>query len=409
MSGGNTVSAGASRRKEVSILQENLKILLSLAPKAPEWTIDWNAIENTDLCSLIGQMKAMQQNPAWHGEGDVWTHTRMACEELVLMEGFRDVPRRQQEELFLAMLLHDIGKIPCTKMEDGVLISPNHTAVGARMARELLWTVYGLCGTEDMRTFRETICNLIRYHSVPLHVMEQEHPERRLLGIAANGELAEDFYPELLCIFSEADVRGRISDTKQESVETVRLCAEFAEEAGVLKRPYDFPTAYSKRAYLSGRTMQPDVHLYDDTWGEVILLSGLPGTGKDTWIRSHCKDLPVVSLDALRKQMDISPKEEQGTVVNAARGQAKEYLRKQQPFVWNATNLTPSMRGKLISLFENYHASVRIVFLETAWKEEQRRNESRREEVPAQAIRRMLRNLVLPERFEAQYVEWHCV
>lgn len=390
-------------------MQENLKILLSLVPQAPEWAIDWKAMENTALCSLIGQMKATRQNLIWHGEGDVWTHTRMACEELVRMESFRGIPRLQQEELFLAMLLHDIGKIPCTKMEDGVWISPNHTAVGARMARELLWTVYGLCGTEKAQTFRETICSLIRYHSVPLHILDQECPERRLLGIAANGELTGDFNMELLCILSEADVRGRISDAKQESVDTVRLCAEFAEEAGVLKRPYDFPSAYSRRAYLSGRTVQPGFELYDDTWGEVVLLSGLPGTGKDTWIKSHCKNLPVVSLDALRKQMDISPKEEQGTVVNAAREQAKEYLRKQQPFVWNATNLTPSMRGKLISLFENYHASVRIVFLETAWKEEQRRNESRKEEVPAQAIRRMLRNLVLPERFEAQYVEWHCV
>lgn len=390
-------------------MQENLKILLSLVPQAPEWAIDWKAMENTALCSLIGQMKATRQNLIWHGEGDVWTHTRMACEELVRMESFRGIPRLQQEELFLAMLLHDIGKIPCTKMEDGVWISSNHTAVGARMARELLWTVYGLCGTEKAQTFRETICSLIRYHSVPLHILDQECPERRLLGIAANGELTGDFNMELLCILSEADVRGRISDAKQESVDTVRLCAEFAEEAGVLKRPYDFPSAYSRRAYLSGRTVQPGFELYDDTWGEVVLLSGLPGTGKDTWIKSHCKNLPVVSLDALRKQMDISPQEEQGAVANAAREQAKEYLRKRQPFVWNATNLTPSMRGKLISLFENYHASVRIVFLETAWKEEQRRNESRREEVPAQAIRRMLRNLVLPERFEAQYVEWRCV
>lgn len=390
-------------------MQENLKILLSLAPQAPAWAIDWNAIENTEIRSLIGQMKTVRQNPVWHGEGDVWTHTRMACEELAQMEAFRALPGRRQEELFLAMLLHDMGKIPCTKMEDGVWVSPNHTAVGARMARELLWTVYGLCGTEDTRTFRETVCNLIRYHSAPLHILEQECPERRLLEIAANGELTEDFNLELLCMLSEADVRGRISCTKQESVETVRLCAELAGEAGVLKRPYDFPSAYSKRAYLSGRTIQPGFELYDDTWGEVILLSGLPGTGKDTWIKSNCRTLPVVSLDTLRKQMNISPKDEQGAVVNAAKEQAKEYLRKKQPFVWNATNLTPAMREKLVRLFENYHAAVRIVFLETEWEEEHRRNESRREEVPVQAIRRMLRNLVLPERFEAQCVEWRCV
>ena len=36
--------------------------------------------------------------------------------------------------------------------------------------------------------------------------------------------------------------------------------------------------------------------LYDDTWGEVILMCGLPGTGKDHWIRSHCPSLPTVWL-----------------------------------------------------------------------------------------------------------------
>jgi len=390
-------------------MQENWKKLLSLVPEGPEWEIDWKSIESTELHVLVKQMKETQQNPVWHGEGDVWTHTRMACEALVHMNGFQKLKRRQQQELFAAMLLHDIGKIPCTRTEEGVLTSPNHTAVGSRMARELLWKVYGLSGEENARTFRETVCNLIRYHSVPLHILKLEDPKRRLLKIAANGELSGDFCMELLCILSEADVQGRIADAKEESAETVHLCTELAREAGILKGPYDFKSACSMRAYLSGRTSQPGFELYDDTWGEVILLSGLPGTGKDTWIKANYRELPVISLDGLRRQMKVSPRDEQGAIVGAAKEQAKEYLRKKQSFVWNATNLTPAMREKLVRLFENYHAAVRIVFLETEWKEEHRRNESRQEEVPGTVIQKMLRNLVPPERFEAQYVEWHCV
>ena len=390
-------------------MQENLKGLLGLIPEPPEWEADWTEIEKTELYSMIGQMKETLQNPLWHREGDVWTHTRMVCGELVRMNRFRQLPDRQRQELFLAALLHDIGKIPCTRLEDGVWISPNHTSAGARMARELLWSTYGLCGSREDRTFRETVCSLIRYHSVPMHIMEQENPERRLIRIAANGELSGDFTIDLLCMLEEADGYGRTAESKQESVDVVRLCAELADEAGVLKQPFSFSSAYTEHAYLTGRISRPEFELYDDTWGEVILLSGMPGTGKDTWIQEHCGTLPVVSLDVLRKEMHISPKEEQGAVVNAVRERAKEYLRKKQPFVWNATNLTPSVREKLIHLFENYHAAVRIVFLETQWEEELRRNQSRKEEVPASVIRRMLRSLVVPERFEAQYVEWHCV
>ena len=97
-------------------------------------------------------------------------------------------------------------------------------------------------------------------------------------------------------------------------------------------------------------------------------MCGLPGTGKDTWIREHYPGLPVVSLDEIRREMKISPAESQGPVAAEARERARAYLRARQPFVWNATSLTPELRRKNTELFEAYKASVRIVFLETGWK-----------------------------------------
>lgn len=384
-------------------------MLRKLVPHAPDWKIDWSGIENSILSDFVKKMKETMQNPDWHGEGDVWTHTKMICEELVKIPMFQTVERRMQEELFLGALLHDIGKIPCTKWEDGKWISPNHTSVGSKMAREFLWKECGLSGNEAAQNFRETICNLIRYHSVPPHILEQVNPERRLRKIMTNGELARDFSLEMLFILVEADIRGRIAASKEESLEVLEICKEMAKEAGCLHYQKLFPNEFSEYAYLSGKNIQPGQELYDDTWGEVILLSGLPGTGKDTWIQENCKGMPVVSLDAIRKEKGISPKENQGAVINAAREQAKEYLRKRIPFVWNATNLTPQIRQKQCSLFQDYKASVRIVFLETGWEEELRRNKGRKAAVPEKVIQEMLKNLVLPERMEAQKVEWHCI
>lgn len=172
--------------------------------------------------------------------------------------------------------------------------------------------------------------------------------------------------------------------------------------------PYPFRSAHTQRVLLRGGSVWRDQALYDDTWGEVILMCGLPGTGKDAWIRAHHPDLPVVSLDDLRQELETEPTDNQGRVVQAARERAKALLREKRPFVWNATSLT-SLRAQQIDLFEQYHARVRVVYLETAWEENLRRNGSRPDAVPEDVIDRMLARLEPPERFEAQAVEWICV
>lgn len=283
---------------------EKWRQLLCIVPEPPKWQINWPKIENSRLSFWIEKMKAVRQNPLWHGEGDVWTHTMMVCEALVALPAYQSLNRKKQEELFLAALLHDVGKIPCTRLEDGIWKSPNHTAVGSRMAREILWLQYGFCGNAMLQQFRETICTLIRYHSVPPHILEQENPEYRLIRIASNGRLIPDFSIELLCLLVMADMTGRICADKEEAGETVELCRLQAIDSGCLQSAVDFPNDFSEYAYLTGRDIMPGQELYDDSWGEVILMAGLPGIGKDTWIEKCYRGYPVVSLDVLRKKWE---------------------------------------------------------------------------------------------------------
>lgn len=382
--------------------------LLYLASQAAKRNIDWNGIGDR-LSSFLIPMSRTEQNPAFHAEGDVWTHTKMVCEELIALDDFQNLPEDKQQAVFLAALLHDIGKIPATRWEDDKWTSPNHTLVGSKMARQFLWQECGLCGTPQKQQLRETVCLLIRYHSVPPHAIDDPDGKRKLLAIAANALQCPMFTLELLCILCRADALGRECGDKDHMLEQIDLCAELAKENGCYDRPFPFPSAHTRYACLSGREIAPETVLYDDTWGEVILMSGLPGTGKDTWIKEHCPDLPMISLDEIRKEMKISPKDNQSKVVETARERARELLRKKQPFVWNATNLSPMVRSKQIQLFTQYHASVRIVYLETQWEEQLRRNGSRAAEVPQQAICHMLEEMVLPEAKEAQQVEWCCI
>ena len=375
-------------------------------PCSPMDEIPWERIGRILAASCFTEMKTTRQDPVFHGEGDVYTHTKMVCRELIRSTTFHELPDKKKTELFLAAVLHDIGKVKTTKLEDGNWVSPHHSAAGSQIVREFLWQGCNICGTREMITFRETVCGLIRYHMLPMHLMEQEEPERKAREVAAVGELAADFSWHLLCILAEADIRGRIAEDKPHGLAQVELGRLLAEEAGCLYAPFSFSDSFTKRAYLAGRNVQPDQILYDDTRFEVIMLSGLPGTGKDTWIARHHPDKPMVSLDRVRAEFGIKPTDNQGEVIQAAQEQAREYLRKKQSFVWNATDLTRDTRQKLIGLFERYGARVRIVYLETDEESRKARNAGRKDAVPEDAVARMLRKTVLPMPDEAQTVEW---
>lgn len=388
---------------------KELERIFSAFPGPPDWRIDWPEMEQqTELGVWAQRMKATPQDPVWHGEGDVWTHTKLVCEELARMESFRLLPERQRRELFLAALLHDLGKTCCTRQESGRWVSPHHAAKGSALARNLLWKNWACAGEPEKQVFRETVCLLIRWHTLPPHLGAEGNTER-LLYIAAAGELAKDFSLEMLCMLSKADLRGRIAADKRELEEQVEFCRMLAEEQGCLNGPKKFFSDYTRRAFLAGRLAWPDAELYDPTWGQVLMMSGLPGTGKDTWIQQHCAGLPMVSLDALREQMGVLPTDPQGPVIQQAQEQARALLQRRQPFVWNATNLTCSMRERLIRRFENYGAAVRVVFLETSWEEGLQRNQNRPDAVPLGAVEKMLDQLEPPMPWEAQRIEWRCV
>ncbi len=383
--------------------------LLEALPRTPEEPIRWDAIRAAGFDPFAAAMAKTQQNPHWHGEGDVLSHTRMVCEKLLTLPAYKAEPLPVQQLLFVAALLHDIGKIPCTVQENGEWTSPNHAIVGARMARRFLWVDCGLCGTPEKQQLRETICWLVRYHMIPLRVLEDREPELRLSRMASNGQPLPLFTLQRLCTLSLADTLGRIAPDTAEGMEKVALAALAAEEADCLHGPRPFATPHTARAYLTGRNVWPGQALYDDCWGPVTLLCGLPGTGKDTWLRQHCPELPMVSLDALRAEMGISPTASQGPVAQAGKEKCREYLRAKQPFVYNATNLTASIRAGLVQLFEEYGAWVRIVYLETEWEEQLRRNRERAAAVPERVICDMLDRLSPPEGYEARQVEYLCV
>lgn len=384
-----------------------MKRLITIVPKGNQ--INWPLIEGTVMAPFAEAMRQTPQTQRWHEEGDVWTHTKMVCEELVKLDGFQRLPERQRHEVFLAALFHDIGKPAVTKWEDGRYTTRGHARLGAHMVRAMLWKDYNMAGDPDKQAFRETVCSLVLHHALPLCIVESPYEEPHFRSVAAEGELSGDYSWELQCLVTEADARGRITDSVPRLVTDVECCRKRALELGCYNAPYPFPDEHTRFSYLYGMLSSLDKPSADIFWDEVIVVCGLPGTGKDSFIERNFPGRPVVLLDDIRNDLDFLPMENTDLAAAKAIGEAVGYILVHQPFVWNATNLTRITRERILSLCTKYKASAKIIYLETPWEENLRRNACRAGMVQPAIIERMLGKLEMPYPDEAVTVEWKCI
>lgn len=348
-------------------------------------------------CSGLSRLKNIPQNPEYHGEGDVYQHTEMVCGKLVELPEWRELEKEEQELLFLAAAFHDIGKAVCTKQEDGQWVSPKHTIIGEKEFRRIAYKEAEQFGLTFRQ--RETAAKLIRYHGLPVWFWTKRRPELDLL------KAAESIPLRLLYLLSKADVQGRIEKQSGKMEENVELFADYARESGVWEKPFLFANPYTKYQYFHKERLWQEAELYDDTEFDVILMSGLPLAGKDSWIGKNGKEMPVISLDEIREKMGISPTKGSGKVVQAALEEAKNLLRRKEPFIWNATNIIQETRQKLVGLFAGYGARVHIMYLEAPYRELLARNRKRERYIPELVLEDMIKKMELPAPWEAYDVK----
>jgi predicted kinase len=384
------------------IAKKQVKALRDFFPYCPQpdqqWKLEWETIQ--PQFSWLRAMDGVPQFPAYHAEGDVLIHTHMVVDELVRHPQWRNLPDEERTILFAAALLHDVGKPACTKIEtDGMISSRGHARRGEFIARRILWTGDELPNPVPF-TQREYIARLVRLHGLPLQFLNRTNPEKAVI------EASQSIRMDHLALLSEADVRGRICADQAELLERVELFRLLCQEQKCYTSPYPFTTPYSRFVYLHSEHGDPNYVAYDDTSFEVVLLSGLPGSGKDTWLKTHYANWPVISLDSIRQELHVTAEDDQGRVVQLARERAREYMRKHQSFVWNATNTTRLLRQQLIDLFTAYGGRIHLIYLSADYESLIKRNYSRDAMVPEAVIHKLIAKLEVPDITEAHQVEW---
>lgn len=359
--------------------------------------MNWQQLKQSSLADIMSwaetqpwcrAMADCAQDAEWHAEGDVWTHTKMVLAEVERMkeEGGKTGPYRdptfilQPSDFILLVftaLFHDVAKPLTTEVdpETGRVRSPKHAVKGEHVARAVLRDLG--C---DLKT-REEIARLVRYHGRPAFLLEREEPTHevvRLSWLVSN---------RLLYLFALADTRGRDTDAMTRPEENLHYWKLMAEEAGCYDQPYPFASDHARFTYF--RQEKPNLHYvpYEDFACTVTLMSGLPGSGKDTWLSRNLSGLPVVSLDDIREDLGVDPTENQGRVAQEAQERCRQFLRSGTSFTFNATNTMRLTRGRWLDLFADYNARIEIVYLEPALDTLLRQNKARNKSVPEAVIR----------------------
>ncbi|PQO46853.1 AAA family ATPase [Blastopirellula marina] len=366
--------------------------------------MNWNQLKTATIEEVVAwaetqpwrdAMAACAQDAQWHSEGDVWTHTKLVLRQLPELEEWPTLSPQERTVLILTALFHDVAKPLTTEVDSitGRIRSPKHAVKGEHVARAILRDLG--C---DLAT-REEIARMVRNHGRPAFLLEREDPTHEVVRLSwlVNNRL--------LYLFALADTRGRDTDSMSRPEENLHYWKLLAEEANCYRQPYPFATDHARFAFF--HQAEPNLHYvpHEDFRCTVTLMCGLPGSGKDTWLAQQRSNLPIVSLDDIRGELDVDPTDNQGEVAQLARERCRELLRAKTSFAFNATNTMRQTRGRWLDLFADYGAQLEVIYLEPPFPEILRQNKERAGRVPEGVIRKLADRCEPPTWLECHRLE----
>lgn len=197
----------------------------------------------------LAALDGCPQDPEWHPEGDVFTHSAHCCDALAIDPEWQAAPPPRRRILMLATLLHDVGKPACTRQEEkkGSLrwVSPGHEPVGVAPAGNFLRSIGA------PHDHRPAITPLISNHMV------HHHGGPSGLGPNAIRRLARRLHPATihdLAAVMRADSNGR---PPLHSPDTLALIEDLVRRAAALSLAASAPRPLLLGRHLIAAGLRP--------------------------------------------------------------------------------------------------------------------------------------------------------
>lgn len=172
------------------------------------------------------QLIGLEQNPEYHPEGDVWTHTLMVIDEAAKLRKEADYPMG----LMITAMVHDMGKAVCTTVDESGKIR----SIGHENESELIESALSRITTEIR--LKKYVHNMMQLHMRPVSLAKQtekQKPYDKLFDQSVD--------PHDLLLFAKADYLGRkdvpdYTETEQLLQEKLRKFDELMAKPYVMGR-----------------------------------------------------------------------------------------------------------------------------------------------------------------------------
>ncbi len=372
-----------------------------------------------ELFPLLLEFKNTIQDPGWHAEGDVYIHTDMVLTELYnIFDKKEFVPTPDQRQiLILSAILHDIAK-PITTYtceETGRVKASGHEVKGRN------YLVFKLLELDLPKYSYLQVLNLVGYHQKPKLLVIKNLPKADYISLNAEVE------PELIYWLEIADLRGRISDDIDEQImyldEYLKISKEInsdftfhlsdipASLSSDLKKYSEAVGRYLMKQNICTTLESAYSKLYEHSrkpYGNTVILCGISGTGKSTFIKNNYSDYTVISMDDIRGRLsNRRDQSKNAEVAIIAKELLKDALRNKKNVVWDATNTRKEFREQLYDLAHRYNSLTTLEVLLDKETNIRRKNKDREYDVPETVISKQIKGFQFPTTNETHVVNYH--
>ena len=391
-------------------------------------SLNWNVNKFIDLFGnefeFLYQLKNTEQDIVWHAEGDVHIHTDMVLKEVYELIVLNNFTESEQFVLILSALLHDIAKPISTKKvfsdrdNRELVIAPNHEQKGMDYIfhKLLNYVDHKNRDFHDFMSYEEfiNIVTVVGYHQIPKKVVGTDFNRYTFANIAMKVN------PKLVYFLEVADFKGRTCYDTESQLDYLHLFKSYMDDFGYLDG-FDKASLGIENEYVLHKGFNllktGEISMFDEAeakffehknnHAELILLSGLSGVGKTTYIKENYSNHTIISFDDIRESLSFRENQKDNAeVVRIAKDRLKIHLARKEKIVFDATNIRIDLRDKILTIGHNYHALNKIVFLVDSLNNIIERDKKREYSVGEKVILTQEYNFQTPDKSEADDVSW---